>query len=653
MSQSVIGALRVNLGLDSAKFERGARRVNSPLADMKKQFLAVAAVAAAAGAAITAAALAGARDIDKAAKAARRLDASIGGFRALELAADEAGVNLSSLTNDIQTMNREIASIGTTGNGKRALDSLGLSIDDLAGKDADERLAIIADQVKALGLSSGQTTAILRDLGVRNREMVLLVAQGGDVIRKARQDMVDYGLAGQSVDDMAPAMERANDAMSRLGFIGRYLRQELARELVPAMGRFAESMTDSLRSGGLLRGVIDGLAANIKRVGTYLAVAVAGFGVRYVAALAAAKLATLSLSGSLLVLRGALIKSGIGAIIVGAGELVYQFSKLVTGAGGFGNALGLLKDVAVEVWQRISDGVAIIPAAVRAGSAKMYEWFVMAVRDMTSAFTDFTWKIAEGLNSLFGTNLTGLGSGLNDGLWEIEKTATLASANAAKAMAGLAGSFSAPLETIAALRAAMSGATNETDGAGEAADRFNTALDDVESSGGGAAGGVSKVKGAVSELAKGLKSMKSSAQSAFAGLVTGAKSAKEALSDVLGSLATMFANQAFNSLFSPIFGSIPGFAKGTNYAPGGMALVGEEGPELINLPRGSQVIPNNEIGGMNGGSDTYNFAPSFQMTGSGDDVDQLKAAFAKFSAEFESRFISTFTKVKKQRKITT
>ena len=34
------------------------------------------------------------------------------------------------------------------------------------------------------------------------------------------------------------------------------------------------------------------------------------------------------------------------------------------------------------------------------------------------------------------------------------------------------------------------------------------------------------------------------------------------------------------------------FAKGTQYAPGGMALVGEQGPELINLPRGSTVTSN-------------------------------------------------------------
>jgi hypothetical protein len=39
---------------------------------------------------------------------------------------------------------------------------------------------------------------------------------------------------------------------------------------------------------------------------------------------------------------------------------------------------------------------------------------------------------------------------------------------------------------------------------------------------------------------------------------------------------------------------IPGFASGTSYAPGGLALVGERGPELVKLPRGSQVTPTSE-----------------------------------------------------------
>ncbi|MEX0305332.1 MAG: hypothetical protein AB3N24_23175, partial [Leisingera sp.] len=38
-------------------------------------------------------------------------------------------------------------------------------------------------------------------------------------------------------------------------------------------------------------------------------------------------------------------------------------------------------------------------------------------------------------------------------------------------------------------------------------------------------------------------------------------------------------------------GGIPAFARGTNYAPGGSALVGEEGPEIIDLPRGARVHP--------------------------------------------------------------
>jgi hypothetical protein len=41
-----------------------------------------------------------------------------------------------------------------------------------------------------------------------------------------------------------------------------------------------------------------------------------------------------------------------------------------------------------------------------------------------------------------------------------------------------------------------------------------------------------------------------------------------------------------------LLSSIPGFASGTNSAPGGLAVVGERGPELVNLPRGAQVIPN-------------------------------------------------------------
>jgi tape measure domain-containing protein len=53
----------------------------------------------------------------------------------------------------------------------------------------------------------------------------------------------------------------------------------------------------------------------------------------------------------------------------------------------------------------------------------------------------------------------------------------------------------------------------------------------------------------------------------------------------------------------PGFKEIPQFANGVTNFSGGVALVGEKGPELVNLPRGSNVIPNNQIG--SGGATVY------------------------------------------------
>lgn len=41
---------------------------------------------------------------------------------------------------------------------------------------------------------------------------------------------------------------------------------------------------------------------------------------------------------------------------------------------------------------------------------------------------------------------------------------------------------------------------------------------------------------------------------------------------------------------------IPGFANGVQNFSGGLAMVGEKGPELVELPRGSNVIPNHQLG---------------------------------------------------------
>jgi phage-related tail protein len=113
----------------------------------------------------------------------------------------------------------------------------------------------------------------------------------------------------------------------------------------------------------------------------------------------------------------------------------------------------------------------------------------------------------------------------------------------------------------------------------------------------------------------------------FAGtLIDGALSGADAM-DVLGNalkrvadrlmnsgLDAIFGGGGIGSIFGGIFGGgksdpwsglrLPGFANGTSFAPGGPAWVGERGPEIVNLPRGSQVTPNHMIGQTGGGTQT-------------------------------------------------
>jgi tape measure domain-containing protein len=73
------------------------------------------------------------------------------------------------------------------------------------------------------------------------------------------------------------------------------------------------------------------------------------------------------------------------------------------------------------------------------------------------------------------------------------------------------------------------------------------------------------------------------------------KSVAESLSGVLGMLGRSFLNKGLDLAFDAL---IPGFASGTRFAPGGLALVGERGAELINLPRGSRVFSAPETAAM-------------------------------------------------------
>ena len=136
----------------------------------------------------------------------------------------------------------------------------------------------------------------------------------------------------------ADQIESPNDAISRLGLIWRGLSNQLAVAAAPALEAVADAMAAVASRTGPLGIAIRGLFDYTGRLTTYAATFAAFLAGRWVGGMAAAALSVRGLATALVLLRGALIRTGIGALIVGAGELVHQFIRLVSGAGGFGDA---------------------------------------------------------------------------------------------------------------------------------------------------------------------------------------------------------------------------------------------------------------------------------------------------------------------------
>lgn len=214
-----------------------------------------------------------------------------------------------------------------------------------------------------------------------------------------------------------------------------------------------------LTAADAIKFVTDNMARLVAYIGTAAAAsaAYAAFMARgWVAAFVAARVATFSLAAALTTLRTALIRTGIGAVVVLAGEAVYQFTRLTSAVGSIGEAMGLLGDVAVEVWGRIKDGASAMVMSIKATFLEMEGSFLGAISRMALKASDFFMSMSEGVANIPG--MEGLAGGLMSAsdafLRGAARTsqAGQTSLNQAEGMrgeaAGLFAGLGAPLESV-------------------------------------------------------------------------------------------------------------------------------------------------------------------------------------------------------------
>ncbi|MCG3267601.1 hypothetical protein [Yoonia sp. I 8.24] len=480
MSASVIGALRVNLGLDSAQFERGAKRMDAPLRQMRKQFMAVSAAAvttATALAGVTMGVAANAREVDNFARVANTTPEV---FQRWAAGARTVGIEQDKLSDILKDMNDRIGDFASTGAGPMAdffenvAPKVGVTAASFRNLSGAQGLQLFVSSLEKANLTQAEMTFYMEAMA---SDSTLLLP----LLRDNASEMDRFGDSASSLgaildQDAIASLRKTSLAIAQVGTAFTGMANRIAVQVAPSLAALANAFVASMQEGGLLRGVTDAIINNLDRLAVYAGVAVTAFGTRYVGALVAAKIATLSLSGALVALRTALIRTGIGALIVFAGELVLRFGRLVARVGGFGNALGLLKNVAVEVFGRIGKSFAMVPAAVKAGAAQMAYYFSQQLYQMAYDFALFTQDIAEGLNNIFGSNLSGLStralyaSDLGQAMRGLGETAAFAAAE----VSALGREITAPLESMNALRAATVAAgetiADTDDGAGDLTD---------------------------------------------------------------------------------------------------------------------------------------------------------------------------------------
>ena len=388
------------------RLSREMEAANAKMAAFSRRVaIAAAAAVAAAAAAGVAMVRSGLQTVDAQAKLAQSLGTTVASIQTLERAGKLAGVSMSGIEQATKDLTRRLSQAAAgAGPAAQALKQLGLSAGELIALPLDQRVGAINAAIESF-VPAAERAAVAGQLFGEEGSIAMSRIDTA-TLRQATEDVLAFGVVVSEQD--ADQIERTNDAISRLGLIWRGLSNQLAVAAAPALEAVANAMAAVASRTGPLGIAIKVLFDNIGRLATYAATFAAFLAGRGVAGFAVAALSVRGLATALVVMRGALIRTGIGALIVGAGELVYWFGRLVSGAGGFGAAMGLLKNVAVEVWERIKLGGKSLGLSLATVWITVETGWLRMLAGIQKKWADFLHKIAAGFRDVPGMDALAL-----------------------------------------------------------------------------------------------------------------------------------------------------------------------------------------------------------------------------------------------------
>ena len=248
-----IGVLRALLSLDSAAFDKGAKRAKASMNGLQRSLSSAADSMGRVGRKLTtrvtlplvgmagAAVKSSLATVDAQAKFAQSLATSTSSIQALTRAADMAGITQGDLEGSLRRMTRRISLAEQgAGAGAKAFERLGLASSDLADLDAAERVKLIQQRITDLIPEAERAAVASKVFG--DKTGLAMLRLDAATIDKATAELKRFGVAVTDVD--ADKIEEANDAISALGLVTRGLGNQLAVALAPTLKRVSETLAD-------------------------------------------------------------------------------------------------------------------------------------------------------------------------------------------------------------------------------------------------------------------------------------------------------------------------------------------------------------------------------------------------------------------------
>jgi len=356
---SIVGALRVSLGLDSAAFTEGLKQATSGL-DKFGKVAGVGLAAAAAAAATLAVGLgvavkASLDHADALGKLSQRAGTSVEALSRLEYAAKFSDISLESLTGGLEKLGKSMADALTnpTGQASSAFSALGVNIVDSNGKLRDTSSVFTDIATKFAGMEDGatKTSLSMQLLGKSGANLIPILNQGGDDLKR----LGDQGeqLGQTFTTKTAASAERLNDSLTLVseamgGVINKIAASDGVQQAVQQLADTLSSKNfqDAAETiGTSLAGAVGSVAKALENVNPTLATVGTGIlGLGTAATIAAPAIGTLTKATSLLYGQLALIAAlPAGVLALATGAYFASTESLAPGEDTLVKNLGLTR----------------------------------------------------------------------------------------------------------------------------------------------------------------------------------------------------------------------------------------------------------------------------------------------------------------------